>query len=88
MIDTLLDLKASKVELVHGVALVNDRAIPFNLAAQDLNADIHYISKTDRYGATIDMRDLRTKMTTEPRGEVEPACGSGSRSRCGGVESL
>ncbi len=66
VIDTLLDLKASKVELVQGVALVNDRAIPFNLVAQDLDANVHYLSKTDRYGATIDLRDLRTKMTTEP----------------------
>ena len=64
--NTLLDLKASEVYLDHGVAQVNDKAIPFNLAAQDLNANVHYIAKTDRYGATIDLRDLRTQMTTEP----------------------
>ena len=66
VIDTLLDLKAKEVELVHGVALVNDRAIPFNLAAQDLNAEVHYISSSDRYGATIDLRDLRTQMAKQP----------------------
>ena len=66
VIDTLLDLKAKEVELVHGVALVNDRAIPFNLAAQDLNATVQYLSATDRYGATIDLRDLRTQMQKEP----------------------
>ncbi len=64
--DTLLDLKASEVELVHGIALVNDRAIPFNLAAQDLDATVKYLAKTDRYGAVIDLRDLRTRMTKEP----------------------
>jgi translocation and assembly module TamB len=64
--DTLLDLKAHDVELVHGVARLNDRAIPFNLAAQDLNANVHYLSATDRYGATIDLRDLRTQMGQEP----------------------
>ncbi len=64
--DTLLDLKASEVELVHGLAQVNDRAIPFNLAAQDLNANVHYIAKTDRYGATIDLRDLVTQIDKEP----------------------
>jgi translocation and assembly module TamB len=64
--DTLLDLKANEVDLVHGVALINDRAIPFNLAAQDLNANIHYLPRTDRYGATIDLRDLRTQMQKEP----------------------
>ncbi len=64
--DTLLDLKASEVELVHGVAQVNDRAIPFDLAAQDLNANVHYIASSDRYGAVVDLRDLRTKMAKEP----------------------
>jgi translocation and assembly module TamB len=64
--DTLLDLKARDVELVHGVARLNDRAIPFNLAAQDLNANVHYLSATDRYGATVDLRDLRTQMAKEP----------------------
>jgi translocation and assembly module TamB len=66
VIDTLLDLKASEVELVHGVALLNDKAIPFNLSAQDLNANVHYISKTDRYGATVDLRNLQTRMMKEP----------------------
>ncbi len=64
--DTLLDLKATEVDLVHGVAQVNDRAIPFDLAAQDLNANVHYLSSTDRYGAVVDLRDLRTKMAKEP----------------------
>ncbi len=64
--DTLLDLKAKEVELVHGVALVNDRAIPFNLAAADLNATVQYLAKTDRYGATVDLRDLRTQIAKEP----------------------
>jgi translocation and assembly module TamB len=64
--DTLLDLKAREVELVHGVARLNDRAIPFNLTAQDLNANVHYIAANDSYGATIDLRDLRTQMVKEP----------------------
>jgi translocation and assembly module TamB len=67
--DTLLDLKAKKVELANGVALLNDRAIPFDLAAQDLEAEVHYISKGDMYGATIDLNDLRTKMPQEPQAQ-------------------
>ncbi len=66
VIDTLLDLQAKDVELVHGVALLNDRAIPFNLAAADLNAQVHYLHASDRYGATIDLRDLRTQMQKQP----------------------
>ena len=64
--DTLLDLKAHEVELVNGVALVNDRAIPFDVAARDLDAEVHYLSATDSYGATIDLNDIRTKMTKYP----------------------
>ena len=69
VIDTLLDLKAREVELVDGVALVNDRAIPFDLLARELNAQVQYLAKTDRYGATIDLADLRTKMQKEPEAQ-------------------
>jgi len=64
--DTLLDLQARKVELADGVAVFNDRAIPFNMAAKDLNAEVHWERKPDQYGATIDMGDLQTKMANEP----------------------
>lgn len=64
--DTLLDLKAHEVELINGVALLNDRAIPFDLAARDLGAEIRYVSSSDRYGATVDLNDLTTKMSTYP----------------------
>jgi translocation and assembly module TamB len=64
--DTLLDLKAHEVQLVNGVALLNDRAIPFDVAARDLEAEVHYIPKTDSYGATVDLNDLATKMTHYP----------------------
>lgn len=67
--DTLLDLKAKQVILANGVALLNDRAIPFDLAAHDLDAEVHYISTSDRYGATIDLKDLRTRMAKEPEAQ-------------------
>lgn len=67
--DTLLDLKAKKVEVANGVALLNDRAIPFNLATNDLNAEVHYVPKGDMYGATIDVNDLRTKMAQQPEAQ-------------------
>ena len=66
VMDTLLDLRAKQVELEHGVAVLNDKAIPFNLSASDLNAEVQYISSSDRYGAMIDLRDLRTQMKSEP----------------------
>jgi translocation and assembly module TamB len=64
--DTLLDLQAGEVELANGLALINDRAIPFDAAANDLNANVHYIRSTDRYGITVDLADLRTRMSAEP----------------------
>ena len=66
VLDTLLDLKAGEVQLVNGLAVLNDRAIPFSLAARDLQAEVHYISTTDRYGATIDLRDLVTQIQKQP----------------------
>ena len=67
--DTLLDLKAAQVQLVNGLALLNDKAIPFNLAASDLQAEVHYIASSDRYGATVDLNDLRTQIQKEPEAQ-------------------
>jgi translocation and assembly module TamB len=64
--DTLLDLQAARVELANGLAVVNDKAIPFDAAANDLNANVHYIRSSDRYGIMIDLADLRTRMVNEP----------------------
>ncbi len=66
VLDTLLDLQASKVELANGTVLLNDRAIPFDLDANDLDVDVHYITKTDHYGVTLGISDLRTRMQTAP----------------------
>ena len=63
--DTLLDLKAEQVVVTNGVALLNNRAIPFDMAARDLGAEVHYIASTDRYGITVDLKDLRTKMAKQ-----------------------
>ncbi|MGD0446021.1 MAG: translocation/assembly module TamB, partial [Edaphobacter sp.] len=67
--DTLLDLKAGEVVVTNGVALFNDRAIPFDVAARELGAEVHYISSTDRYGLTVDLKDLRTKIAKRPEAQ-------------------
>ena len=59
--DRLLDLRAREVALVDGVALVNDRAIPFDLAARDLDVEMRYLRPTDRYGIAVGLNDLRTR---------------------------
>jgi translocation and assembly module TamB len=63
--DTLLDLKAEEVVVTNGVALLNNRAIPFDMAARELGAEVHYIASTDRYGMTVDLKDLRTKIAKQ-----------------------
>jgi translocation and assembly module TamB len=67
--NTLLDLRAKEVELANGVALLNDRAIPFDVAARDLNAKVNYLSVTDRYGIAIELNDLRTRIGKEPEAQ-------------------
>ena len=69
VMDTLLDLQASKVELANGVVLLNDRAIPFDLLANNFAVDVRYITASDHYGLTIDMDDLRTRMQQMPVAE-------------------
>ena len=64
--DTLLDLQARRVEMVDGLAVLNERAIPFNLTASELNVQVGYLKKTDRYGATVDLANLRTKINAQP----------------------
>ena len=64
--NSLLDLQVGKVELADGILALNNRAIPFNLTANNLQAEVHYIATNDHYGATVTMNDLRTKMADEP----------------------
>ncbi len=64
--DSLLDLQAGQVLLKDGLVLINDRAIPFDAAAKDLNAQVNYLPRTDRYGIGIDLADLETHMVKEP----------------------
>ncbi len=66
VLDTLLDLQVSKVELVNGMALLNDKAIPFDLNANDLGVNVRYLPSLDRYGIDLGVSDLRTRMQTMP----------------------
>ncbi len=66
VLDTLLDLQASKVELADGLALLNDKAIPFDLAANNLGVDVSYVSSVDHYRIQVGISDLRTRMQQMP----------------------
>ena len=67
--DTLLDLHAKEADVVDGVVLINDRAIPFEMAARNLDAKVQYLKPTDRYGIVVDLNDLRTKMDKQPEAQ-------------------
>ena len=71
-INTVFDLSAQQVDLVNGLALVNQRALPFNLAARDLNARATYQPAStpkgidDRYNLVLAVSDLASKMEAAP----------------------
>ena len=51
--DTLFDLAVDRTEITNGVLLLNQRAIPFDLAANDLGATIEYDRARDHYLADL-----------------------------------
>ncbi|MBS1814376.1 MAG: translocation/assembly module TamB domain-containing protein [Acidobacteria bacterium] len=66
LMDTLLDLQVGKLELVNGLVLFNDKAIPFDLAARELGVNVRYLSASDHYGVSIGINDIRSKMQQMP----------------------
>src|SRR5271169_3827055 len=48
-VQTIFDLQAQRVEVHNGVALVNERSIPFQLAANDLGVVMTYAPETKHY---------------------------------------
>src|SRR5271156_6319124 len=47
--DTIFDLQVGRTEVNNGVALVNQRAIPFSFSANDLGALVPYAPAADHY---------------------------------------
>ena len=52
--------------MANGLAVINNKSIPFDMAAENLNVDVKYASTNDRYGITLDLANLRTKMAKQP----------------------
>jgi translocation and assembly module TamB len=55
---TIFDLQANRVEVHDGMALLNQRAIPFQLAANDLAVVITYAPASDHYLGQLTCSDL------------------------------
>ena len=56
--DTLFDLAVDRTEITNGVLLLNQRAIPFNVAANNLAAQIEYDRARDHYLANLQAEDV------------------------------
>jgi translocation and assembly module TamB len=55
---TIFDLEANRVEIHDGMALLNQRALPFQLAANDLGAVITYAPATHHYLGELSCSDI------------------------------
>jgi translocation and assembly module TamB len=60
-VQTIFDLQARRVEVHNGVALVNERSIPFQLAANDLGVVITYTPATKHYAGEIFCSDINAQ---------------------------
>ncbi len=60
-VKTIFDLQARRVEVNNGVALVNDRSIPFQLAANDLGVVVTYATATKHYLGEISCSDINAQ---------------------------
>ncbi|MGO4211131.1 translocation/assembly module TamB domain-containing protein [Terriglobus sp. YAF25] len=45
---------------------MNDKPIPFEMAARQLGVNVRYLSSSDRYGISVALNDLTTKMQEMP----------------------
>jgi translocation and assembly module TamB len=65
--DTLFDLQVGRTEIKDGVALINQRATPFDVSANDLGIIVTYSAPRDHYLATLHADDI-----TAQRGKLSP----------------
>ncbi len=57
-INEVFDLAVDRAEINDGTLLLNQKAIPFSLAANDLEVGVNYLPATDQYKATASIADL------------------------------
>ena len=64
--DTLFDLAVDRTEISHGLVLLNQRAIPFDLAANDLGILVTYDVAHDHYLAALQAADITAQRGKRP----------------------
>jgi translocation and assembly module TamB len=65
-IGTIFDLQARRVEVHDGMALINERSIPFRLAANNLGVVITYAPATNHYLGEISCSDITAQKGRSP----------------------
>ncbi len=63
--DEIFNLAINRTVLDNGIALLNDRKIPFNLAANNLAAQVSYVPARDRYTGTLHAEDIVAQRGTD-----------------------
>jgi translocation and assembly module TamB len=66
VIRTIFDLQADRVEVDNGMALVNQRAVPFQLAANDLGVVVTYAPTSGHYVGEVACSDITVQQGKTP----------------------
>ncbi|HZZ38017.1 MAG TPA: translocation/assembly module TamB domain-containing protein [Acidobacteriaceae bacterium] len=61
----IFSLGVGRTVLDNGVAILNDRKIPFNLSANNLAAQVSYVPSRDHYTGTLHAEDIVTQRGTD-----------------------
>ncbi|HEY0760463.1 MAG TPA: translocation/assembly module TamB domain-containing protein [Acidisarcina sp.] len=64
--DTFFDLAVDRAELGNGLAIVNQRSIPFDLSANDIGLTLSYVPVKDHYLASLQVADLNAHRGKQP----------------------
>ncbi|HEY2001088.1 MAG TPA: translocation/assembly module TamB domain-containing protein [Acidobacteriaceae bacterium] len=64
--DTIFDLEANRAQVNNGVLLLNQRALPFNVAANHLATTVTYRAQPESYLGTVHVEDLTAQRDKAP----------------------
>ncbi|HEY6448525.1 MAG TPA: translocation/assembly module TamB domain-containing protein [Acidobacteriaceae bacterium] len=56
--DEIFNLQIGRMVVDNGIALLNERSIPFNLAANQLGAQVSFVPSTGHYTGTLHIEDI------------------------------
>jgi translocation and assembly module TamB len=64
--DTIFDLQANRAQVNDGLVLVNQRALPFNVAANNISVTVTYRPQPEAYLGTVHAEDLTAEQGKAP----------------------